>query len=257
MAKQEALGAGVPGFVPQPLTKTQADDLNARFYSMTDAAEQVAMVMNISKTYGKHATRAMSQAKLPVALVAVAPVASALEPAQLVNFAAAAAAKKEDLPALTPDGKKAVEGSDILRAAKAVSNGMYRSGEQRAFAAKMADALENYARLGGDVNALDNKFTALDSGNLRILMPKALAFDGLPDALHEATLGLKASVPAGKDAESGRDALRLAALYDNGFWVFDGADGFAFVDAGTGLPVARRSIAELKASAPSMYDWGY
>ncbi|MDR2743767.1 MAG: hypothetical protein LBB66_00990, partial [Desulfovibrio sp.] len=62
---------------------------------------------------------------------------------------AAAAAKKEDLPALTPDARRAVEKSEILRAAKAVSNVMYRSGEQRAFAAATADALENYARLDG------------------------------------------------------------------------------------------------------------
>lgn len=219
-----------------------------------DAGERTALVLGLNKTYGKHAARVMAQARLPAALIAVAPVASSLEPAQLVNLTAAAAAKKEDLPELTPDGRSAVEKSDILRAAKAVSNVMYRSGEQRAFAAKMADALENYARLGGDVNALDNKFTTLDSGNLRILMPQTLEFDGLTSALHDATLELKASVPAGKDAAGKREALKWAAAYENGYWIFDGADGFSFVDAATGKEIAHRSIAELKTSASSAYE---
>jgi hypothetical protein len=246
MAKQEALGAGVPGFVPQPLTKAQADDLNARFYSSTDAGEQAAMVLELNKTYGKHATRAMSQARLPAALVAVAPVASALEPAQLVNLAAAAAAKKEDLPALTSDKRKAVEDSDILRTAKAVSDAMYRSGELRTFAAKMADALENYARLGGDVGALDNKFTALTSGNLRILMPKALDFYGIENAFEQATRELLSTVPTDKNATGRKDAARrMQTMYANGFWIYDDSGGFAFVDAATGRPVARRSREEI------------
>jgi hypothetical protein len=138
-------------FTPQPLTKAQADDLNARFFSLTDAGEQAALVTGLARTYGKHASRVMAQAKLPSALVAVAPVASALEPSQLINLTAAAAAKKADLPALSPDAKKAVEESEILKASRGIAQVMYRSGEAREFAAKLADAVENYARLGGDV----------------------------------------------------------------------------------------------------------
>jgi hypothetical protein len=133
---------------------------------------------------------------------------------------------------------------------------MYRSGEAREFAAKLADAVENYARLGGDVNALDKKFLALDSDNLRVFMPKSLDYLGLDSALRQATRDLKASVRPGRSAESRREALRWASVYDKGYWIFDGADGCAFVDAGTGKAVTRRSLADLRSMGASMYEEG-
>jgi hypothetical protein len=52
----------------------------------------------------------------------------------------------------------------------------------------------------------------------------------------------------GTTPEEKENYVRMRAVYANGFWIFDGTDGFNFVDAGTGRAVEgmRVSADELK-----------
>ena len=251
MAKQEAIGQGVPGFRPQPMTRAQADDLNKQWFGELDAGKQAAALELLRQRYGRHLPAVIAQAKLPPALVAVAPIMDSLSPADTARMVMAAQAKDGDLPRSDDQVKQAIADSKFLRAAQSISRVMFRSAEARDFAAKTIRAWTNYARLGGDIAELEDKFVILNDGNLRVLAPKGMDAAGLESGFAAVTRDLGDSVPDGKTAAEREEALRLRAMYANGNWMYDGKGGFALVDAATGLAVDRKSRDEILRAAGS------
>ncbi|MDR1776528.1 MAG: hypothetical protein LBR31_01700 [Desulfovibrio sp.] len=239
MAKQRAIGKGVPGFTPQPMTKAQADTLNRQWFAEPDAGKQAALLQELRQSYGKHLPQALAQAKLPPALVAVAPIAGDMTPRQTATMIAAATAKDADLPKSDEQVKSSLENSEFLQAARDISGLMYRSSEARDFAAQTAKAWGNYARLGGDIVELEKNFLIINDGNLKVLAPKSMDAPGLEAGLNAATRILQAGV------KKGDLSAQMRTVYANGCWLYDGAGGFAFVDAATGLAVTRKSLAEI------------
>jgi hypothetical protein len=232
--KQQAMGAGVPGFVPQPLTKAQADELNARFTSEKDAAKQAQMLALIQNTYGKYAGDVVAQAKLPPALVAVAPIVSQLLPGQAALFTAAASAKKEDVGTPSKEQQQSIDNSEYLQVIRAESQTVFWSNEQRNFAEKTANTIRNYVAMGGNIDDIEKNFLIVNDGNMRIQAPKNMEVQGLEQALQRKTKELRAEINEGKSARERMASLFNKSAVDNGFWMFDGKDSFVFMDAASG-----------------------
>lgn len=260
MAKQEAMGAGVPGFVPRPMTAENAADVNARWTQSTDAAAKAGMLETLRAQYGRHLPAVLEQAKLPSALLAVAPVLDALAPAQISRMVLAAEAKDKDLPSPSKDQKDQLANSPVLRVLRHTGDVMYRSGAQMAFATKTARAWEHYAAAGGDPSGLDDAFWTLEGPGYAIAAPRKIVTKDQESALEA---GLDAvvrdhlsAINTGKTPQARTKALREQSLWRNGTWVYDADGYFLFVDAATGQGVERLHRDEIvrRAGDPRAYN---
>ncbi|MDR2056107.1 MAG: hypothetical protein LBQ10_09615 [Desulfovibrio sp.] len=245
MARQEVIGKGIPGFVPKPMTKAQAKGLKAQWDAEPDAGKKAVMLAGLQAAYGKYFPAVAAQAKLPDAVLAIAPVMDNLSPAQVGRMITASEAKDDELPKTDEEVKAALARSSYVEMAGELSSVMFTSAEVRDFAAQTVKTFKNYARMGGSIAEIEKNFFLLNADNVRILAPKKMEAPGLEDGFVAVTRELKQSIPEGSDRKSRENALRLRTIYENGHWIYDGADGFAFIDAGTGLAVARKSREEI------------
>jgi hypothetical protein len=238
MARQEVMGKGIPGFVPEPVTKAMANDINAKFNAAQDPQEQAAMLAGLSKSYGKYAPLVMAQAKLPPAVIGIAPVVNALPPSVATRFTAAATAKPADLPPETKEMKDALGNSVILEAAISLAGSMYRSPEARKFAAGMADSLQNYVRMGGALSDIEDHFAVINDSGKRIIAPKHLVTPDLEDAMDARRSELvQEAAKKGTNLAERKLNMLWRGIYSDAFWVYDGTDGFDLMDARTGLAI--------------------
>jgi hypothetical protein len=255
MARQKVIGQGISGFVPEPMTKAQAKGLKAQWDAEPDAGKKAAMLAGLQAAYGKYFPAVAAQAKLPDAVLAIAPVMDNLTPAQIGRMITASEARDNELPKTDNDVKAELASSSYVEMARELSSVMFTSAEVRDFAAQTVKTFKNYARMGGSIAEIEKNFFLLNADNVRILAPKKMEAPGLENGFVAVTRELKRSIPEGSDRQSREHALRLRAIYENGHWIYDGADGFAFIDAGTGLAVARYSRDEiLNAANQHNYD---
>jgi hypothetical protein len=153
---------------------------------------------------------------------------------QRAMFTQAANAKSADLPPATPETKTALENSKFLQTVEALAGGMYASNEVREQAVATREAFANYARLGGDIAEFEKNFLLVNDGNMRIIAPKSLALPGLDTKLEQTLENWRAKLKPGDTQTSKQDYINAQAVFQNGFWAFDGTDGFVFMDAATG-----------------------
>jgi hypothetical protein len=238
---------GVPAGARRVLTDAQAKGLGEQWEGVQDAAQRAALLAEWKGRFGAYFPEAVSEAKLPPAVLVAANISDTITGAQTQRLLAASGARDGELPPLDDTGAKILENSDFLKMNRKLASLMFASGEAQTFAAGAGKALQNYVRLYG-TDDLDDNFLVLDQDNLLILAPKTADKAGITAGLEAETRKLRASVPAGGTAKARAKALMWHGIYDNGRWIYDNG-AFVFIDAGTGRAVTTRSMEQVLKSA--------
>jgi hypothetical protein len=134
---------------------------------------------------------------------------------------------------------------------------MSASRAQREFTASLYKTFEHYVRSGGRLGDVEKNFFTIDDGNMKILAPKSMWKEGIEETLSRKTYDLMMEA---RDMENPVKRSTWLNVYGNGQWVFDGVDGFALMDAATGLNAldgrgnpARVGIGDVHSLNPSQY----
>lgn len=250
LALQLELGQGLP-YTPRILTDSEAQNARNEYDRQESPAAKAAYLGKLQAGTGDYFPQVLRELKMPLSVMAVAPVFSSLPQREAGLFLEASGLKPGDIPGghdsdLRKEAEARVDASDIMQAVTGMAQDLPTSPQLRSLATHMRQAMVNADLLGLTPDTLDGMFTVIDDSGMRLVIPRSAQVDtdDLEDVLRSARKDvfrayMQASTAAAGSYEDRLNAAKARALAENGIFISSGdGTGAVLVDPVSGAPVA-------------------
>ena len=174
---QMALGAGLPGFTPQVISKQQALDIK-NAYDKAPTTDKYDMVEGLKAEYGRFFPEVSEEAGLPSFITALSGSFDALPQMVAEKLMTAASLPASEIPGLgnektKADAQAAVSNSSVMQVLQGTAALLSGNEDQVRGVAAFQDAAMKANLLGMDMNDIDREYNVVNDSGFLLAVPKS------------------------------------------------------------------------------------
>ena len=174
---QMTLGAGLPGFSPQVMSKQQALDIK-NAYDKAPTTDKYDMVQGLRGEYGRFFPEASEEAKLPSFVTVLGPALGDLPQTVMEKLMTASALSTNEIPGIGNEKNKAdaqaqVSSSKVVQVLQGTAALLSGNEAQVKGVAEFQDAAMKANLLGLDMNDIDREYNTVNDSGFLLAVPKS------------------------------------------------------------------------------------
>ena len=174
---QIKLGAGLPGFRPQVMSKQQALDIK-NAYDKAPTTDKYDMVQSLNAEYGRFFQEVSEEATLPSFVTALGPALNDLPQTVMEKLMTASSLSTNEIPGIGNEKNKAdaqaqVSSSKFMQIMQGTAALLSSNEDQVKGVAALQDAAMKANLLGMDLNDIDREYNTVNDSGFLLAVPKS------------------------------------------------------------------------------------